>query len=63
MPANGLRKYRDAMRKMGVEKIDVVRASAESLPFRNMAFDLVLSLSMFSNILRNPEKPPKKFTG
>jgi hypothetical protein len=35
MSADRLRKYRDAIRNTGVEKVEAVRASAESLPFRD----------------------------
>jgi len=38
MPADRLKKYRDAMRCVGVKNIEVVRASAELLPFRDGVF-------------------------
>jgi len=43
MPADRLKKYRDAMRGVGVKTIEVVRASAESLPFRDGVFGFSLS--------------------
>jgi hypothetical protein len=38
-----LKKYRDAMRSFGIKTIGVVRASAESLPFRRGVFICSLS--------------------
>jgi len=50
-----LKKYRDAIRNSGAQSIEVVRASAEQLPFRESIFDLVLSL----DVLEHLEKPQK----
>ena len=50
-----LKKYRDAMRSFGIKTIEVVRASAESLPFRRGVFDFVLSL----DVLEHLNKPRK----
>ena len=43
MPADRLKKYRDAMRGVGVKAVEVVRASAESPPFRDGVFGFALS--------------------
>lgn len=43
MPADRLKKYRGAMRGVGVKAVEVVRASAESLPFRDGVFGLSLT--------------------
>jgi len=43
MPGERLKKYRDAMRNIGVKRVEAVRASAESLPFRSGVFDFALS--------------------
>jgi len=43
MPIKRLKKYRDEMRNIGAKRIEAVRASAESLPFRNGVFDFALS--------------------
>lgn len=50
MPAERLKKYRDAMRGVGVKAIEVVRASAESLPFRDGVFDFSLSLDVLEHL-------------
>jgi len=55
MHADRLKKYRDAMRNIGVKKLQVVRASAESLPFRNGIFDFALSLDVLEH-LRKPRE-------
>jgi len=55
MPTDRLKKYRDAMRSFGMETIEVVRASAESLPFRRDVFDFSLSL----DVLEHLSKPRK----
>lgn len=48
-----LKKYMDAMRGVGVKAVEVVRASAESLPFRDGIFGFILSL----DVLEHLEKP------
>lgn len=55
MPADRLRTYRDVMRSLGITKIEVIRASAESTPFKNETFDFVLSL----DVLEHLSKPRK----
>jgi len=56
MPADRLRKYRDFMRSLGKATIiEAVRASAESIPFRNETFDFVLSLDLLEH-LSKPRK-------
>ena len=45
-----LKKYRDVMRKLGVKNIEVVRASAESLPFRKNKFKLVIALDVLEHL-------------
>ena len=55
MRVNRLKKYRDAMRSTGVKKIEVVRASAESLPFKNGIFDFGLSLDVFEHLSKPRE--------
>ncbi|MGQ9461415.1 MAG: class I SAM-dependent methyltransferase, partial [Candidatus Bathyarchaeaceae archaeon] len=50
MSADKLKKYRDAMRSLGVKAIEVVRASVESLPFRNGVFDFALSLDVLEHV-------------
>ena len=55
MSTDRLRHYRDAMRNVGVETVEVVRASAESLPFRNEIFDAALSLDVLEH-LRKPRE-------
>jgi len=50
MQIKRLRKYRDSMRKLGVEAIEVIRADAETLPFRKGIFDFVLSLDVFEHL-------------
>jgi len=57
-----LKKYRDAMRSFGMETIEVVRASADALPFRREVFDFALSLSTFLSILANQGKLLQKST-
>ena len=55
MPADRLKKYRDAMRKIGVETVEAVRASTESLPFRNGIFDFALSLDVLEHLSKPRE--------
>lgn len=55
MCADRLKKYRDAMRNIGVKRLQVVRAGAESLPFRNGIFDFALSLDVLEH-LRKPRE-------
>jgi len=55
MPADRLKKYRDAMRGVGLKAIEVVRASAESLPFRDGVFGFTLSLDVLEH-LRKPKQ-------
>jgi len=43
MPTDRLKKYRDAMRCVGVKEIEVVRVSAESRPFRDGVFGFSLT--------------------
>ena len=43
LPADRLKKYRDAMKNCGLESVEAVRASADALPFRSGIFDLSLS--------------------
>lgn len=50
MPADRLKKYRDAMRGVGVKVFEVVRASAESLPFRDGVFGFALSLDVLEHL-------------
>ena len=50
MSADKLKKYRGAMRSLGVKAIEVVRASVESLPFRNGVFDFALSLDVLEHV-------------
>jgi len=58
MPTGRLKKYRDVMRSFGMETIEVVRASAESIPFRREIFDFALSL----DVLEHLSKPRKATT-
>jgi len=51
--SNRLKKYRDAMRNIGVKNIEVIRASAEYLPFKDESFDILLSLDVIEH-LRQP---------
>ena len=55
MSADKLKKYRDIMRNIGVKTIEVIRATAESLPFRNEIFDFALSLDVLEH-LRKPRE-------
>jgi ubiquinone/menaquinone biosynthesis C-methylase UbiE len=50
MPTTRLKKYRDTMREVGIERIEVVRSSAESLPFRKEIFAFVLSLDVLEHL-------------
>lgn len=50
MPVDSLKKYMDAMRGVGVKEVEVVRASAESLPFRDEVFGLSLSLDVLEHL-------------
>jgi ubiquinone/menaquinone biosynthesis C-methylase UbiE len=43
LPADKLKKCRDAMRNCGAESMEAIRASADALPFRSGIFDLSLS--------------------
>jgi len=55
MHSDRLKKYRDAMRNVGVETLEVVRASAEQLPFRGNTFDLSLSLDVLEHLSKPRE--------
>jgi SAM-dependent methyltransferase len=55
MPADRLKKYKDAMRNIGAKTIEVVRASIELLPFRNGIFDFVLSLDVLEHLSKPRE--------
>jgi len=55
MRADRLKKYRDAMNNIGVKTLQVVRASAESLPFRNGIFDFALSLDVLEHLSKPRE--------
>ena len=55
MRADRLKKYRDAMNNIGVKTLQVVRASAESLPFRNGIFDFALSLDVLEHLSKSRE--------
>ena len=55
MHADRLKKYRDAMRNIGVKTLEVVRASAEQLPFRGNTFDLSLSLDVLEHLSKPRE--------
>ena len=48
--ADRMKKYRNAMRNIGIETIEAVRASAESLPFRDEVFDFALSLDVLEHL-------------
>jgi SAM-dependent methyltransferase len=50
LPVKRLKKYKDVMKKLGVKLIDIIRASAESLPLRKTTFDLVLSLDVLEHL-------------
>lgn len=50
-----LRRYKDAMKNEGVKNIEIVRASAEFLPFRAGAFDFVLSLDVLEHLQSSRE--------
>jgi len=55
MPTWRLKKYKNVMKKMGIAKIEVIRASAESLPFRDDFFDFVLSLDVLEHLNKPKE--------
>ena len=55
MRADRLKKYRDAMNNIGVKTLQVVRASAEQLPFRNGIFDFALSLDVLEHLSKPRE--------
>lgn len=55
MHADRLKKYKDAMRNLGVKKIEAIRASAESLPLRNESFDFALSLDVLEHLSKPKE--------
>jgi 2-polyprenyl-3-methyl-5-hydroxy-6-metoxy-1,4-benzoquinol methylase len=55
MSAERLKKYRDAMRSVGVKGIEVIRASAESLPFRKGIFDFALCLDVLEHLSKPME--------
>lgn len=50
MPVERLKKYKDVMKKIGVQTIEVIRASAEFLPLRDGVFDFVLSLDVLEHL-------------
>jgi ubiquinone/menaquinone biosynthesis C-methylase UbiE len=50
MSADRLKKYKDAMNNIGRKRLQVVRASAEQLPFRKYIFDFVLSLDVLEHL-------------
>lgn len=52
MPAASLKKYRNAMKNIGVETVEAVRASAELLPFQEEVFDFALSLDVFEHLIK-----------
>lgn len=53
LPVERLKKYKDVMKKLGVKQIDVIRASAESLPLRKTVFDFVLSLDVLEHLRKS----------
>ncbi|MEM2981367.1 MAG: class I SAM-dependent methyltransferase [Thermoproteota archaeon] len=55
MNTSKLKKYRDAMKNIGVKTIEAVRASAEMLSFRNGVFDFALSLDVFEHLKKPRE--------
>jgi len=55
MHTNRLKKYRKAMKYIGLKTVEVVRASAEQLPFRDNVFDLSLCLDLLEH-LRKPKE-------
>lgn len=55
MLAERLRKCRDSIRKIGAEKIEIVRANAEQLPYREEVFDLVPSLYVLEHLRKRRE--------
>jgi ubiquinone/menaquinone biosynthesis C-methylase UbiE len=55
MPVEKLKKYRDAMVSVCAKSVEVIRASAESLPFRNNTFDFALALDVLEH-LRKPRE-------
>ncbi|MEM3088665.1 MAG: class I SAM-dependent methyltransferase [Candidatus Bathyarchaeia archaeon] len=55
MNTSKLKKYRDAMKNIGVKTIEAVRASAEMLPFRNGVFDFALSLDVLEHLSKPRE--------
>ncbi|MBO3810152.1 MAG: class I SAM-dependent methyltransferase [Candidatus Brockarchaeota archaeon] len=55
MPTDRLKRYKDAIRKLGVDVIEVIRASAESLPFRNDIFDFALCLDVLEHLSKSRE--------
>ena len=56
MSADKLKKYRDVMNNIiGVKKLQVVRASAESLPFRKGIFDFALALDVLEHLSKPRE--------
>lgn len=59
MSAERLRKYRSAMKSVGVKSLEVVKASAEQLPFREHIFDFVLSLDVLEH-LKKPRDAVKE---
>jgi len=50
-----LRKYKHTFKNLGMGSLEVIRASAQSLPFRNGTFDLLLCL----DVLEHLEEPKK----
>lgn len=55
MVARRLRAYKEAIRNAGIRKIEVVRASAQSLPFQNSIFNLVLAFDVLEHLSKPRE--------
>jgi SAM-dependent methyltransferase len=53
LPTERLKKYKDVMKKLGLQEVETIRASAESLPLKECAFDFVLSLDVLEHLAKS----------